>query len=58
MTRYGFSTAIYLQKELLPKIKSIVKGHRDIFKSKNSFINCAIVREIRRIEENDECEKN
>ncbi len=58
MTRYGNPTSLYLQDGLLPKINQVLEGFSDIFKSRNHFINCAIVRELRRINENVEREKN
>ena len=50
----GITTSFYLQKDLEEGIADAVLYHADTFKSRNHLINCAISRELRRINEIDE----
>ena len=52
MAQQGKQIGLYLQKELEDRIDSLVAQNRDVWKSRNHFINCAIVKELRRCEEN------
>lgn len=49
MAREGHETSLYLQKDLLQKINNALKKYPDSYKSRNGFINGAIVRELRRL---------
>ena len=49
MTKYGSETSLYLQKDLEIGIIKALHENPDTFKSRNHFINCAIVRELRRL---------
>lgn len=50
MVRNGYMTGVYLQLDLKEKVDKIVENRKDLFKSRNHFINCCIVRELRRFE--------
>ncbi len=47
----GIMTSIYLQLELVPQIDKLIIENPQIYKSRNSLINAAIMREIRRVNE-------
>lgn len=46
----GESLSIYLQRELDYKVEQAVSKYPGLFTSKSHFINCAITRELRRLE--------
>ena len=52
MAQHGKQIGLYLQKELEDRIDSLVAQNRDVWKSRNHFINCAIVIQLRSCEEN------
>ena len=49
MVREGDMTGFYMQKELVAKVDQALIENPEIFKSRNNFINSAIVRELRRL---------
>lgn len=52
MTEYGFTTSFYAQKGINEDIdRVLVKDQQDRFKSKSHFINVAIVRFIKELDE-------
>ncbi len=51
MVKRGKETAAYLQLDIIKKLPKILRENKDLYQSRNHFINCAINREIRRIEE-------
>ena len=50
MVRYGIMTSFYIQKELLMEIDKCVRENKEVYKSRNSFINAALSRELRRLD--------
>jgi len=50
MVQFGLKASHYLQAALKPKIDRILAKNSDIYKNYSHFINCAIIREIRRID--------
>ena len=50
MTQYGKETSFYMQEELDKQIQVVLLEKEGMFKSKSHFINCAIVRELKRLE--------
>ena len=57
MVQYGNQTSVYMQKGLLPRVVLIIAKNPDIFKSRNHFLNCAIIREMRRYNTNGKLHK-
>jgi len=51
MAEYGFSVSIYLQEELIKQVDVLVEKYPGTFQSRSHFVNCAIARELRRIEQ-------
>lgn len=49
MVRYGTMIGLYLQKDLIPNIDKCIKENQDVYKSRNSFVNGAVSRELRRL---------
>jgi len=49
MTQFGDKTSLYLQKGSVKVIDEVVASEPREYKSRNHFINCAIIRELRRI---------
>jgi len=49
MVRHGQKISVYVQNQLLYHIDFYVKTKPEMFLNRNNFINCAIVREIRRL---------
>ena len=52
MVRNGKQGGVYLQNELKDRIDSLIQKHKDSYKSRNHFINCAIILKLK------ECENN
>ena len=46
----GVRTSFYLQRELEIELNKAVEQYVGTYKSRNHFINCAIVRELRRLD--------
>ena len=50
MAQHGNQIGLYLQKDLADRIDSLVAAHMDVFKSRNHFINCAIILKLKEME--------
>lgn len=48
MTQNGIQTSFYLQKDIEEKLEKIVKNNKEIYKSRNHAINCAVIYLIRK----------
>ena len=46
--KYGKVISIYLQNGLIRAINEALRKNKGLYMSRNHFINCAIIRELRR----------
>jgi len=51
MVRYGAVMSFYIQGELAREIDELMASHRVSFKSRSHFINSALMREVRRLQD-------
>jgi len=49
----GERVAFYLQLDLSPELNKALVDYAGIYKSRSHFINCSIIRELRRLKEQE-----
>ena len=49
MNIFGDSICVYLQKEVVYAMDQAVTEKNEFFKSRSHFVNCACIRELRRL---------